>query len=83
LEPLPRPILAGRWRRITFLYTTGELLRAARTINDLVVRAEDREVIWHSLRERALNAGAYQPADLPEIDLDPALLAFLGDWSKR
>ncbi len=82
LEPLPRPILAGRWRRITFLYTTGDLLCTARTVNDLVVRSEEREILWRTLRERALNAGAYQPADLPEIDLDPALLAFLGDWSK-
>jgi hypothetical protein len=82
LETLPRPILAGRWRRVTFLYTTGELMRIAKTINDLVVRSEEREVLWRSLRERALNAGAYQPADLPEIDLDPALLAFLGDLSK-
>src|SRR5512133_1292857 len=45
LESLPRPILAGRWRRITFLYTTGELLRRASTLNDLVVRSEDREVL--------------------------------------
>ncbi len=82
VEALPRPIAAGRWRRITFLYTTGELLRKARTINDLVVRSEEREILWRSLRERALNAGAYQAAELPEIDLDPALLAFLGDWSK-
>ncbi len=82
LETLPGPILAGRWRRITFLYTTGDLLCRARTINDLVVRSEEREVLWRSLRERALNAGAYQPADLPEIDLDPALLALLGDLSK-
>lgn len=82
LETLPRPIAAGRWRRITFLYTTGELLQRAKTINDLVVRSEEREVLWRSLRERALNAGAYRAADLPEIDLDPALLAFLGDWSR-
>jgi hypothetical protein len=82
LETLPHPILAGRWRRITFLYTTGELLCRAKTVNDLVVRSEEREVLWRTLRERALNAGAYQPADLPEIDLDPALLAFLGDFSK-
>jgi hypothetical protein len=82
LEALPHPILAGRWRRITFLYTTGELLRRARTVNDLVVRSEEREILWHSLRERALKAGAYQPAELPEIDLDPALLALLGDWTK-
>src|SRR5512145_2768662 len=30
LETLTRPIQAGRWRRITFLYTTGALLRQAR-----------------------------------------------------
>jgi len=82
LEMLPRPILAGRWRRVTFLYTTGDLLCRAQTIHDLVFRSEDREILWRSLRERALNAGAYQPADLPEIALDPALLALLGDWSK-
>ena len=58
LETLPRPIPARRWRRITFLYTTGALLREARTINDLVVRSEERDILWRSLRERALNAGA-------------------------
>jgi hypothetical protein len=83
LLELPRPIMAGRWRRITFLYTTGEQLRAARGINDLVVRSEDREVLWRSLRERALQSGQYQPADLPEFDLDPLLLAMLGELGKR
>ena len=82
LESLPRPITAGRWRLITFLYTTGDLLRAARTVNDLVVRSEDRQILWRSLRERALNAGQYQTAELPEMAVDPALLAFLGDWSQ-
>lgn len=82
LETLPGPILAGRWRRVTFLYTTGALFRRACKINDLVVKSEERELLWHSLRERALSGGAYQPADLPEIDLDPALLALLGDLSK-
>ncbi len=82
LERLPNPILAGKWRRITFLYTTGELLRQAHVVRDLVVRSEEREVLWRSLRERALNAGQYQAADLPEVDLDPALLALLGDFSK-
>lgn len=82
LEMLPQPITAGRWRRITFLYTTGELLCRARTLKDLVVRKEERDVLWRSLRERALNAGFYQPADLPEIDLDPALLAMLGDLGR-
>lgn len=78
VELLPRPILAGRWRRITFLYTTGEHIQTASTLRDLVVRDEQRDILWKSLRERALHSGLYQPADLPEIPLDPALLAFFG-----
>jgi hypothetical protein len=82
LETLPTPILAGHWRRITFLYTTGEQFRSARTINDLVVRSEERDVLWRSLRERALQDGAYQPSDLPEVAVDPVLLALLGDLGR-
>ncbi len=77
LQALPQPILTHRWRRITFLYTTGELLRAAKVVNDLVVRSDEREILWKSLRERALASGQYQAADLPELNLDPALLALL------
>src|SRR5512133_1325515 len=40
LMTLTRPILAGRWRRITFLYTTGERWGRARTVNDLVVHSD-------------------------------------------
>jgi hypothetical protein len=75
---LPRPILAGRWKRVTFLYTTGEYFQTANTLRDLVVREDEREVLWKSLRERALHAGLYQPDDLPELPLDPAILALLG-----
>jgi hypothetical protein len=78
LIALPHPILAQSWRRVTFLYTTGELLASARTVNDLVVRTEERQVLWRSLRERALRSGTYQVDDLPEIPLDPLLLAMLG-----
>jgi len=79
LQSLPRPVPASRWKRITFLYTTGELFLTAQTINDLVVRSEERQVLWRSLRERALQGGEYQPQDLPETALDPLLLALLGD----
>jgi hypothetical protein len=83
LLSLPKPIRASRWRRITFLYTTGELLACANTINDLVVRQEeDRQILWRSLRERALAAGQYQPAELPETAIDPILLALLGNLLK-
>lgn len=84
LEKLPKSVIARRWRRITFLYTTGELLRSAATVNDLVVRQEDdRQILWRTLRERALRAGQYQPNELPEIAMDPLLLALLGDLAKH
>lgn len=84
LERLPNPISAGNWRRITFLYTTGENLCAANTVKDLVVRSEEREILWRSLRERAMRSGQYQSDELPEqtFDLDPQLLLMLGELSK-
>lgn len=78
LQSLPNPISASNWKRLTFLFTTGELLTSARVVNDLVVRSEEREILWRSLRERALRSGRYQPEELPEIALDPILLAMLG-----
>jgi hypothetical protein len=78
LQQMERPLPANRWKRITFLYTTGALFQTAQTINDLVVRSDERELLWRSLRERALESGQYQAAELPEFDLDPAILAMLG-----
>src|SRR4030043_210210 len=37
LERLPQAILAESWRRITFLYTTGEYILRATTVNNLIV----------------------------------------------
>lgn len=76
LEALPRPILAEKWRRLTFLYTTGEYLLQARTLNDLVIRSEERALLWRSLRERAKNAQSYH-ADLPPPDLPAEVLQLL------
>jgi hypothetical protein len=77
LERLPQPILAGNWRRITFLYTTGEYLLGAKTVNDLVVHSEERQILWQALRERANQMQGYHAGDQPEVDLDPAVLAAL------
>lgn len=78
LDRLKEPILADKWKRITFLYTTGEYLLRARTLNDLVVDADERQILWHSLRERAENEQLYK-ADLPEEDIPPEVLkALLG-----
>lgn len=81
LQALPAPIQAGKWRRLTFLYTTGEMLLNAHRLSDLVVRTEERNLLWRSLRERALQEGQYQADDLPDDLIDPALLALLGDLS--
>jgi hypothetical protein len=78
LEKLPRPILSDKWKRLTFLYTTGEYLLKAHTLNDLVVKTDERALLWRSLRERAENAQLYK-TDLPEGDIPPeVLIALLG-----
>ena len=78
IEKLKQTIPADKWKRITFLYTTGEYLLKAKTLNDLVVDSDERQVLWRSLRERAENEQLYK-TDLPEVDIPPAvLMALLG-----
>ena len=75
LEHLKQPILAENWRRITFLYTTGEYLLRAATINDLVVQSDERQLLWQALRERA--ELGYGTQELPELDLSDEVLSIL------
>lgn len=78
LEKIKEPIQSEKWKRLTFLYTTGEYLLNARLLNDLVVLAEERDLLWKSLRERAENEQLYK-ADLPAADIPPeVLIALLG-----
>ena len=78
LERLPQPITSDKWKRLTFLYTTGEYLQKAHTLNDLVVNSDERAILWHVLRERALNSQLYKTS-LPEPDVPPeVLIALLG-----
>lgn len=75
LEALPHPLAAKNWKRITFFYTTGDLLLTADTVDDLVINSsEERQRLWHALRERAQGIQTTDPA---APDLDPALLAAL------
>jgi hypothetical protein len=83
LEPLKQPVLAEKWRRITFLYTLGEYLLNARTVSDLVVDADERQGLWRSLRERAEHAQPETADDLPDFELDPVLLAALLGMAKK
>ncbi len=80
LGPLQRrsdPITAGEWKRITFLYTTGNLFNNAACVNDLVVRNEEREILWKTLRERAQHSmyGKSDNSGIPQID--PALIELI------
>jgi hypothetical protein len=78
LEKLSQPIIADKWKRLTFLYTTGEYLLKAKTLNDLVVDGDERILLWHSLRERAENEQLYK-TNLPDVDIPPeVLIALLG-----
>ena len=38
---LPHPIPAGKWKRRNFVYTTGEHLLSAESINDLPMKEQD------------------------------------------
>jgi hypothetical protein len=53
LEALPRSIPSRKWKRLTFLYTTGEKLMTAEDIADLKLGASDRNTLWRALRDRA------------------------------
>ena len=71
---LENPIRAGSWKRITFLYTTGDMFNRAKIINDLVVRTEEREVLWKNLRERSKNSPLYKTGEPDEVSITPEIL---------
>jgi hypothetical protein len=77
LVQLPKPIPAGKWRRITFVYTTGQYLLEAETINDLVVKSEERRLLWDTLRERANQTQSYQSEEQLDFNLSQEVLESL------
>jgi hypothetical protein len=77
VDSLPKPILAGKWKRITFFYTLGSLVNRAETINELVVKTDEREVLWKSLRERNPAQYTEKPntaTEIAEEDLNRLIL---------
>jgi hypothetical protein len=73
MQPLPSPITTGGWKRITFLYTLGELFNHAKTVNDLVVHSERRQILWQSLRER-ITSDKTNDINNSTVDLNPELV---------
>ncbi|MGZ6346252.1 MAG: hypothetical protein ACXWNC_01615 [Anaerolineales bacterium] len=76
LERLPHPVIANKWKQLTFLYTTGEYMLKARMLNDLVIQSDERALLWQSLRERAETDQLYK-TELPEANLPPDVLIAL------
>lgn len=74
---LENPIAAEQWRRITFFYTTGEYLLRARSISELIVQSEARQVLWQALQERTTQIDQYLSGASPEVDLPPEVLEVL------
>lgn len=74
LVRIPAPIKSEKWKRITFLFTTGELLNRARIVNDLVISSEGKEVLWKVLKERNLSKLGYSPTEIDNFQLDPSIL---------
>ncbi|MGV8025313.1 MAG: hypothetical protein AB2L18_02000 [Anaerolineaceae bacterium] len=48
---LSKPIPANNWKRITFLYTTGEQILRANSISDLIIDHEKRELFQNTVME--------------------------------
>jgi len=55
VEALSHPIRSARWKRFTFVYTTGGRLLAARDVAELTIAsAAERDRLWRMLRERPM-----------------------------
>ncbi|HOJ01058.1 MAG TPA: hypothetical protein PLL88_05515 [Anaerolineaceae bacterium] len=64
LVQLDRPILADKWKRITFFYTTGEQLLHANFISDLVIDQSQRELFRNTVMEfHSKYTNTFPPAD--------------------
>lgn len=74
---VPEAIKAEKWKRLTFLYTTGELFNNACILNDLVMRSDDREILWKTLRERNQQRSQYKTMPHLENSIDPTILEMI------
>ena len=77
LTPLYTPIKAEKWKRLTFLFTTGAHLMHAATLSELVVRNAERTILWRTLRERA-EEGIKKADEIYSLELDDQMKTFLG-----
>jgi hypothetical protein len=79
LIELARPIRADKWKRITFLYTTGAYLSKAEKIVDLVIHSDERKFLWRNLKEKAAEFQSKIGLQEENPDLNEDVFIFLGD----
>lgn len=48
---LPKAIMAGKWKRITFFYTRGDLINKAQDVSDLIIDHTNRNLFESIIRE--------------------------------
>ncbi len=77
LEYLDYPIKAASWKRLTFLFSTGKLMNSARDVKGLVVRDDERKILWRALRERASRSESYQTRSIPGEEEDADIMEML------
>ncbi len=76
---LNRPISTTTWKRITFFYTTGKALMEAKIVNDLVIRSDERSILWRSIRERLGDDQEPQQPGSDDFEMtDAQLMAIFG-----
>ena len=56
LLELPHAIPSKRWRRLTFVLTTGERLFSAWEINDLILGPHEQDLMWRALKDAGIAA---------------------------
>ena len=78
LNQLRNPIEVSQWKRLTFLYTFGESFIKARTIDDLILKSEKRNLLWRTLKEKIDKNKGYHPEIFNEMDVDADILKLLG-----
>ena len=77
ITQLPNPIIAEKWKRITFFYMTGEYLLKVEPFSSVVFPSEDRNLLWKALRERTNKFQTYSSQKILDFDLDPSDIASL------
>jgi hypothetical protein len=77
LFPLPNPIPTGDWKRVPFLYATGDRILSAESLKELITRDRERDILCDALRERISFSGRYKVQTGEEMEIDPAILELL------